>query len=182
MSSTAHTLNSSSTKPLIDPLTVGELPADVLAAIDVARRDGVLSSTVLPRIWARRPELARAQIALHSRFYDSSVLPGRLLELVRLRVASINRCEVCQTARKSSDVSEDDVACLGDDDDRFTPAEQAALSFATLLAADHLSLGEAEMSRLREHFSAEEVVELGMFTALMVGSGRLARALRAFDG
>jgi len=174
-------LNSSSTKPLIDPLTVGELPADVSVAIEVARREGVLSSTVLPRIWARRPALAHAQIALQSRFYDSALLPGRLLELVRLRIASLNQCQVCQGSRKSADVTEDDIACLGDDDDRFTAAEQAALSFATLLAADHLSLGEEEIARLREHFTEDEITELGMFAALMVGSGRLARALRAFD-
>ncbi|MBZ4521773.1 carboxymuconolactone decarboxylase family protein [Mycobacterium avium subsp. hominissuis] len=118
---------------------------------------------------------------MHSRFYDSSVLPGRLLELVRLRIASINQCQVCQTSRKSPDVTEDDVACLGDDDERFTPAERAALSFTSLLAADHLSLGEEEISRLRGYFTDEQIVELGMFAALMVGSGRLARALRAFD-
>jgi alkylhydroperoxidase family enzyme len=166
---------------LIAPLSDDELPPDVSASILVARRDGALSSTVLPRIWARRPELAHAQIALHGRFYNSSVLPARLLELVRLRVASINQCQVCQTSRKSADVTDDDIACLSDDDSRFTAAERAALSFATLLAADHLSIGEDEIARLSEHFTDGEIVELGMFAALMVGSGRLARALRAFD-
>ncbi len=170
-----------STKPFIDPLDDDELRPDVADAILGAHRDGVLSSTVLPRIWARRPDLARAQIALQSRFYDSSVLPGRLLELVRLRIASLNDCEVCQISRKSDDVTEDDIACLVDADEHFSPAERAALSFVTLFSTDHLALGEDEMSCLREHFSDDEVVELGMFAGLMVGSGRLARALRAFD-
>jgi alkylhydroperoxidase family enzyme len=169
------------TGPLIAPMPDAELRPDVAAAIAQAQQDGALSSTVLPRIWARRPELAHAQIALHSRFYDSAVLPGRLLELVRLRIASINQCAVCQTSRKSNDVSEEDVACLSDDDDRFTPAERAALSYASRFASDHLSVTEDEIDRLREYSSDEEVVELAMFAALMLGSGRLAYALRAFD-
>jgi alkylhydroperoxidase family enzyme len=167
---------------LIAPLGDEALAPDVAAAITEAQRNGALSSTVLPRIWARRPELAHAQIALQSRFYDSAILPGRLLELLRLRIAALNECQVCQTSRKSDDVTEDDIACLGDEDDRFTPAERAALSFATALAADHLSIGEREITSLREHFSEEQVVELGMFAALMVGSGRLAYAFRAFEG
>jgi len=165
---------------LIAPVEEAQLRPDVAGAILQAQRDGALSSTVLPRIWARRPELAHAQIALHRRSYDSPILPARLLELVRLRTASINRCQVSQISRKSDDVSEDDVACLSDDDGRFTPAERAALSFAPALAADHLSVDADEIKRLSEHFSDAEIVELGMFAALMVGSGRLAYALRAF--
>ncbi len=166
---------------LIAPLEDEALATDVSAAITQARRDGVLSSTVLPRIWARRPELAHAQIALQSRFYDSAILPGRLLELVRLRIAGLNQCQACQTSRKSDDVTEDDVACLADDDARFTPAERAALSFATALATDHLSIDSDEIDALRAHFTDDQVVELGMFAALMVGSGRLAYAFRAFE-
>ena len=166
---------------LIAPLDDEGLATDVAAAITQAQRDGVLSSTVLPRIWARRPELAHAQIALQSRFYDSAILPGRLLELVRLRIAGLNQCQVCQSSRKSDDVTEDDIACLADDDARFTPAERAALSFATALATDHLSIDAPEIDSLRSHFTEDQVVELGMFAALMVGSGRLAYAFRAFE-
>jgi len=81
---------------------------------------------------------------------------------------------------KRLDVSEDDIACLSDGDGRFTAAESAALSFATALAADHLSIGAHEIASLREHFTEDEAVELGMFAAVMVGSGRLAYAFRAF--
>jgi alkylhydroperoxidase family enzyme len=166
--------------PLITPVRDSELPSDVAAAILQAQQDGALSSTVLPRIWAHRPELAHARLALQSRFYDSAILPGRLLELVRLRIAAINQCRVCQTSRKSDDVTEDDIACLADDDDRFTPTERAALSFATALTADHLSIGADEIDALRSHFTEDQIVELGMFAALMSGSGRLAYAFRAF--
>jgi len=167
--------------PLIAPIDNEDLAPDIAAAISRAQRNGALSSTVLPRIWARRPELADAQITLQSRFYDSAILPGRLLELVRLRIAALNQCQVCQTSRKPEDVSEEDIACLSDDDGRFSPAEQAALAFATALATDHLSIGSGEIDSLLEHFSTEQAVELGMFAALMLGSGRLAYAFRAFE-
>lgn len=167
--------------PLIAPIDNEDLAPDIAAAISRAQRNGALSSTVLPRIWARRPELAGAQITLQSSFYDSAILPGRLLELVRLRIAALNQCQVCQTSRKSEDVSEDDIACLSDDDGRFSPAEQAALAFATALATDHLSIGSGEIDSLLEYFSTEQAVELGMFAALMLGSGRLAYAFRAFE-
>lgn len=166
--------------PLIAPLADQDLVPGVATEISRAQQVGALSSTVLPRIWARRPELARAQIGLQRRFYDDAILPGRLLELVRLRIAALNRCQVCQTSRKSDEVSEEDIACLADDDGRFSAAEQAALTFATALAADHLSIGADEIESLLQHFSTEQAVELGMFAALMVGSGRLAYAFRAF--
>lgn len=167
-------------EPLIAPVDNEDLAPDIAAAISRAQRNDALSSTVLPRIWAHRPQLAHAQITLQSRFYDSPVLPGRLLELVRLRIAALNQCQVCQTSRKSDDVSEDDIVCLSDDDGLFSAAEQAALTFATALAADHLSIGKDEIDSLLGYFSTEQVVELGMFAALMLGSGRLAYAFRAF--
>ena len=166
--------------PLIAPLD--DLAPDVAAAISQAQATGALSSTVLPRIWARRPQLARAQVALQSRFYDSAILPGRLLELVRLRIAALNECQVCQSSRKSDDVTEDDVACLADGDARVSPAECAALAFAGALATDHVSIGADEIGTLRAYFTEDQIVELGMFAALMLGSGRLAYAFRAFGG
>jgi alkylhydroperoxidase family enzyme len=78
-------------------------------------------------------------------------------------------------------VSEEDVACLSPDDPRFTPREAAALRFAELFAADHLAIGDHVLADLGRHFSAAEVVELGMFAALMLGSGRLTRVLRAYE-
>ena len=166
---------------LIAPLEDEALATDVSAAITQARRDGVLSSTVLPRYRGVRPELAHAQIALQSRFYDSAILPGRLLELVRLPNAGLNQSRGVPDLPKSDDVTEDDVACLADDDARFTPAERAALSFATALATDHLSIDSDEIDALRDHFTDDQVVELGILAALMVGSGRLAYAFRAFE-
>ena len=164
--------------PALDPVATGHLRPDVRALIEAARESGALSNTVLARIWAHRPELAAAQVSLHTRFYDSTVLPPRLLELVRLRIAAINDCRPCRLARKSGDVTEAEVACLSSEDERFSPRERAAIAFAERFVVNHL---EADVAGLHDWFSPAEIVELGMFTALMVGSGRLAHVLRAYD-
>jgi alkylhydroperoxidase family enzyme len=176
-----HSSSSSSSEPFIVPVAEAALDPAVFTAIARAQSLGALTSTVLPRIWAHRPEIASAQIALHAQFNDDAILPARLLELVRLRIASVNACEVCQTSRKSDDVSERDIACLGGDESRFSAAEQAALNYAAVFAEDHLSVGRGNFEVLRLYFSEPEMVELAMFAALMVGSGRLAYALRAFE-
>jgi alkylhydroperoxidase family enzyme len=162
--------------PRIAPVTV--LDPGLTAALDQGVAAGAFSSDVLPRIWARRPELAGAQIALHTAFYEHAVLEERLLELARLRIAAINDCHACRVARKSDTVTEEDVACLTADDPRFTPREQAAIRFAELFALDH---SRVDVAALSAHLSEEEVVELGMFCALMLGSGRLAHVLEAWD-
>lgn len=164
--------------PALNPLDAGDLRPDVRTLIDAASAAGALSNTVLARMWAHRPELAAAQVALHTRFYDSNVLPPRLLELVRLRIAAINDCRPCSVARKSDEVSEVEIACLSSDDERFSPRERAAIAFAEQFAVNHL---EADVADLPNWFSPAEIVELGMFTALMLGSGRLAHVLHAYD-
>jgi alkylhydroperoxidase family enzyme len=103
-----------------------------------------------------------------------------VMELVRLRIASLNDCEACKTARKSDEVSEEEIACLASDDPRFAESERAALRFAELFAVDHFSLDESVFAELARHYSNEEIVELGMFAALMLGNGRLAYVLRAY--
>jgi alkylhydroperoxidase family enzyme len=165
----------------LDPLPVSGLDPDLRGLIEVAVERGALSNTVLARLWSHRPELAVAQVALHTRFYDSNLLDGRLLELVRLRIAALNDCLPCKAARKSVQVTEADVSCLSSTDERFTPPERAALAFAEGFAVDHHSLGEDAIAGLRQHFTPAEIVELGMFVALMLGSGRLAYVLTAYE-
>ncbi|MGX1675503.1 carboxymuconolactone decarboxylase family protein [Streptomyces sp. NPDC055400] len=146
-----------------------------------ARASRALSSDLPVRIWAHRPELAKAQLRLQREAHEGRLLDGRLMELVRLRIAAANDCRACQVARKSDDVSEEDVACLSADDPRYTAKEAAALRFAELFAMDHLAIDDDVLGELHRHFTAAEIVELGMFAALMLGSGRLARALRAYE-
>jgi alkylhydroperoxidase family enzyme len=68
-------------------------------------------------------------------------------------------------------LTEELVAEIGTDVPRqMTPAEHAAVTFASKLATDHLSVSDADKAALRQHFDPEQVVELALFSVLcMVG-------------
>jgi alkylhydroperoxidase family enzyme len=60
-----------------------------------------------------------------------------------------------------------------EDSDLFTPAEKAALKFATVMAGDHRSVCDALFDELREHFTEQQIMALGWRIAIFVGYGRL---------
>lgn len=166
--------------PAISPLPLADLP-DLLRQEIAARVDGrTISSTLPVQIWARRPEAATAWVRLLATLNEGALLDERLRELVRLRIAAFTQCRTCQTGRKSDTVSEDDIACLSSDDERFTPRERAALRYADLFCADWLAVEDDTYAGLAEHFSVDEIVELQMFSAMMLAGGRLAFVQRAW--
>jgi alkylhydroperoxidase family enzyme len=166
--------------PVIEPVPWPELDPELQELIDAGTQTGMLSTTIPPQIWAYRAGIAKQQLRLYAEFFERGILSSRVMELVRLRIASLNDCEACKVARKSKEVSEEDIACLASDDPRFTQPERAALRFAELFAVDHFSLDESVFTELARHYSNEEIVELGLYAALMLGNGRLAYVLRAY--
>jgi alkylhydroperoxidase family enzyme len=61
---------------------------------------------------------------------------------------------------------------------RLTPREKAALEYADLFKAGDDPVDSDEVyDQLRQHFSEEEIIELGMLCAQTVGVGRLVRSL-----
>lgn len=118
-----------SAEPVVVPVARAALEAAVPAPLGLARSTGALISTVLPSRWGHRSELARGQIARHTRFCDRATLSPRLLDMVRLWITSVDACEVCQTSPRSCHVSEPGVACLGADESRFSVAERAVPNY-----------------------------------------------------
>lgn len=139
------------------------------------------------RVYAHRPELAVA----YARFMAALRAPGelspRLRELVRIRVAFHNQCRSCMAVRyddAAQDGVDEDLVCqlaAPEEADDLTPAERAALDFADRLATDHLSITDATLDGLREHFSEAAIVELGLHVASYVGFGRLSSAWDMVD-
>jgi alkylhydroperoxidase family enzyme len=167
--------------PRITPVPWPDLDPEIRELIETAQAcRAVRNDTTVPRLWALRPELAKAQLPIQTRYHDSNILDGRLLELVRLRIATFNDCRACTTARKSDAVSEEDIACLSSDSGRFSEPERLALRFAELFAIDHERIDDELMSGLAEHFGPAEIVELGMYCGLMLGSGRFAYVMRGW--
>jgi alkylhydroperoxidase family enzyme len=168
------------TVPMIEPVPLEALPADLAEAVARGRETRMLSATLPVQIWAHRPEIALAWLSTIEAMHVRGVLDPRLRELVRLKIASITTCKACQVARKSDAVSEEDIACLGWDDPRFTPAEQAALHYAELFAGDYFAIDESVYAALERHFSTEQIVELNLFAALMLAGGRMTYVQRGY--
>lgn len=58
----------------------------------------------------------------------------------------------------------------------LTEREKAALALADRLAFDHRNVDTALLARLRASFSEEELVDLGMSIAFLLGWGRFIEA------
>tara|TARA_R110002110_G_C13470525_1_gene720952 strand:+ start:66666 stop:67199 length:534 start_codon:yes stop_codon:yes gene_type:complete len=167
--------------PRVPALPESEIQDDLRVAIQEAREERVLSATLPLKVWAHRPQVALPWLQTLRSFYRDSLLDDRLRELVRLKIASITRCSVCQTGRKSDRVSEQDIACLAHDSDHFSAPEQAALQFAEMFASDYLAIGDAQFEQLRHHFCDAAIVELTLFCALMLAGGRATLVLDAIE-
>lgn len=131
-------------------------------------------------IRAHHPEIAKAYIRFGAAMRQHAVLPARLKELVRLRIAFFNQCRSCMAMRYADavddGVSEQLVCSLERPEEAadLSPAEKVALRYAERLATDHLSIDDALYAELARHFDPPALVELGMFCALCVGFGRLS--------
>ena len=166
----------------VAPLPLESLSDPLRASIDRGAATRMLSNTLPVQIWAHRPAAANAWLGVMAEIHERGILPDRLRELVRLKIASITTCPVCQVARKSDEVDEDDVvACSDWSDPRFSPPEQAALRFAELFAGDYFSLGEEIYDHLRAHFSEAQIVELHLFSGLMLAGGRMTYVLKGYE-
>jgi alkylhydroperoxidase family enzyme len=68
--------------------------------------------------------------------------------------------------------------------DEFTPREKLAIEFAEQFAIDHRMIGDDLWSRMKEHFSDREMLELTVTAGFCVGMGRALQVLdisRDFD-
>src|ERR1700761_5277205 len=167
--------------PRLVPIDLDALAPPLAAMIEKGRRNRMLSSTIPVQIWAHRPGIAAAWLSALEEMHLRSSLPERLRELVRLRIAAITTCQACMVARKSDTVTEEDLACLSSDHSRFTDAERAALRYAELFAGDYFAIDEALFERLAEHFSTEQIVELNLYSALMLAGGRMTYVQRGYE-
>ena len=137
-------------------------------------------------VWALRPRLASALLELKA-VLGSQSLPPRLTELVRLRVAFHNQCRSCMALRSADAIDDGLTEALvcelerPEEADDLTERERAALEYADKLSIAHHSIDDALFARLREHFTEEEIVELGAHIAFCIGFGRVAMSWDLVD-
>lgn len=168
--------------PLAEPAT---LPPFLKSMHDNARPDD-WSTQRCARAFAAHPALLETYLKFYYPFHSTSgVIEPRLKELVRLRIATLNGCKTCKTARLARDVVSEREAAAGvdvfKDEASFTPREKAAIKLAETMAVDHFSIGDDEIRALRRHFSEAELLELMMMAGQYIGFGRMLAILQLED-
>ena len=113
--------------------------------------------------------------------YGTSLGPA-LCELLRMAIAQTTQCPICLAGRRADafadGLTEDQLNGLRDPDSAdLSPKQAAVVNFALKFGADHFAIGEADFRLLYEHFTEEEVIEIGMLCAQFLGFGRLVMVL-----
>ncbi len=135
------------------------------------------------QVWTLRPEMGRAVNRLVDAAYNKSILPVRVREAARMRIAQLNECPVClgfrATSVKDQGVPEDFYRHIGDHDAAgdYSQQERLAIEYAERFALDHLGIDDAFFARLAECFTDAEILDLTICLAAFLGLGRMLRSL-----
>jgi AhpD family alkylhydroperoxidase len=134
------------------------------------------------QIWSLQPELGTAATRLVHAAYNKSILPARVREAARLRIAQLNDCTVCLAFRadtvRAQGLGEDFYCAVGTPDEaEFSEQERLAVEYAERFAVDHTSIDDAFIERLRAVFTDAEVFDLTICLSAFLGLGRTLRAL-----
>lgn len=138
----------------------------------------------LIRLYALSPSMGGAAAAFSGAVYGGTILPTRVREVARMRIAGANRCAVCLDTRTTSDpdrLTEDEYLGMADWRSLTTLSgrERVAAEFAELFATDHLAMDAEFWARARTEFSDQELFELGVCCASWLGLGRVTQVFDA---
>ena len=129
--------------------------------------------------WALlRPAMATGMGKLSEAVYGNTQLPVREREAARWTIALLNDCAVCRDtrARQGEAAGADEGFYAEVTDWRASTAlstrERLAAEFAERFAIDHLAMDDDLWRRLREAFSDEELADLTICCATVLGLGR----------
>jgi AhpD family alkylhydroperoxidase len=163
--------------PLVD---VEDLPSDLREQFDATERPGLRDFI---RMMAHAPDHFRRYNEVYGALRFDNHLGPRLTELVRLAIAQTTRCPVCMAGRHPTAIAdgltEELVAEIGSETpEHMTDAERVAVQFALKFGTDHLSITPQDKAALREHFTPEQIVELGLLSVMcLVGRFSLLAGL-----
>ncbi len=129
------------------------------------------------QMWTLRPEMGRAVNRLVDAAYNKSILPVRVREAARMRIAQLNECPVCLTFRaasvKDQGVNEDFYAHVADHETstRYSDQERLAIAYAEQFALNHLAIDDAFFDQLRSVFTDAEILDLTICLCIFLDSG-----------
>jgi AhpD family alkylhydroperoxidase len=135
------------------------------------------------RALSARPALREAFVGMNVAIHESPLEP-RLHELVRYRVAELNRCTYClawrSQAGRDAGVTDDLLARVSGyaADPAFTEAERLALEYTERFCGESTSIDDELVDRLRAHLGDDGVVELTMAIGKYLAFGRFMQVLQ----
>jgi alkylhydroperoxidase family enzyme len=134
-------------------------------------------------VWGEMvPGIGVSAAAFSLSVYEYSTLGLREFEAARLRIAQINGCLFCldwRTERDGKMVEEEfaDAVTQWRTTDAFDERTRLAAEYAERYALDHHGLDDEFWSRMGEHYSQVEIVELSMSIGSWLAFGRLNHVL-----
>lgn len=135
---------------------------------------------------AHSPGVMRSFTMSRQWLFHSGAVDHDLKELLRGYIAVSAGCDYCSNQGTSKDWLTDaakmDSILHHAKSDEHTPREKAALAYADVIMWDPTSADDALWARLDEHFSPEEVVELGYWVGFTFGGQRWLKTLGAVQG
>jgi AhpD family alkylhydroperoxidase len=132
-----------------------------------------------------RSEVGSAWVECWNKTLYSGKLPHKLKEMCRIKISVAHQCGYCSTVRsnvaKAEGLTEDMIAdLLGTyrSSTYFTAREKAALRYAELFKQGEHAIDRDEVyDELKQHFSDEEIIELGLLCGMTDGVGKLVKSL-----
>jgi alkylhydroperoxidase family enzyme len=133
-------------------------------------------------IRAHRPPIMMAFATVWKDSFHEGIVDHSLKELCRVYVSRSVKCEYCGNQRsekgRTEGLVEDDYMDLlnFEKSENYDTRQKAALAYTEAITWD-IATDDRLWSRLHEHFSEPELVELGFFIALTMGQQRWLRTL-----
>ena len=112
---------------------------------------------------ALRPEILRAFAGFGNSVYPGGILERRIKELVIITASQSNDCQFCVNSHCDlvdlAGIVEDPLTAI-DQPESLAPRERVAVEYTRAAMTDSNDVSEALASRLHEHFTDPELVEL----------------------
>jgi AhpD family alkylhydroperoxidase len=150
-----------------------------MARIEIPEGDAPESQ----RVWSLVPDLGDAVQGLTGAVATNRrLLPARVREAARMKIAHINGCNVCMAWRVPAlakrGVTEELYAHVDEPShEEYSAAESLAIEYAERYATDHRSIDDAFFTRLHAEWSDAEILELTILIADWLAFGRLTAVL-----
>jgi uncharacterized peroxidase-related enzyme len=157
-----------------------ELPEDIRERIERETDEAGFTPNVFSA-FAYRPEEFRAFFDYHDALVEDAALDREEIEMLVVTVSGVNDCLYCVVAHGallriySGDPTLAEKLATNHRSADLSPRRRAMLEFAVVLTESPGEVDDAHVEALREHFTREEIWEIGSVVSFYNLSNRMAQ-------